>query len=1148
MSTHTKTASATKAEATPARTPTPVPRFSSSRSVLLQRKCACGGGGTGCETCQQKQAEEQKKTQEQRLQKSASGPGRSRTAPPVVNQVLNSPGRPLEAPTRSYMEPRFGRDFGGVRVHTDSRAAESARAVDAHAYTVGQHIVFDHGKYDPGSRSGQHLLAHELAHTVQQHGLQRSSDNLSLGQGGEYRRLEHEADSIARSVTSGSSGRAMPPITNHPSQPTISRAKKDNSTTAASEPPVSEGEGKHDWQPVKPGGELEGAGVQEVDLPGAGVSKDIVAVHMKEPFSIPKEKGRKPFVEDVWNARASEGGLEVVINVHTGEPKVGLKQATPSSDQKRAQWLQRVRWDPAPKKAGANWLKAGGDTASFDPPQVNKITCDVDHILELQFGGNNVPENMQMLDRGQNRSSGSTINHRLKDKTHAIVDALKKEMPGGSKAKALLLHYDHAVQEGELCLLPKSCCTVDAAAEGIHDYEEGKSSSGAKAYPIKAGGFKAILVPQHPSDQTLDIERSDIAENKSAKTIIPGLVLKTWDRGGKSGGVITAAVDTGSRLPVTIDAQKEAKQGSVKLNRGSDADGGPLTLASNHPNLAFTFAPLSPGVFKTLKLEEDGSLSGVGTIRPTVSFLPELDIEFTKDSFKLSKDILPKDLKQPFPGARITKAAIAMELAPQFKPSGTLEFEVKPGAKKLLEGKVEVTTDGKGLIATGELRGFLPGVDDATGKVSYQDEQWSGEVNIATSQLSKLKYLKSGSAKLGVTGKHITASGQVDLDVPHTNGISVSLGYAKEQFLFKGKGTFNPPRLKPVDIHVEYDGEHISGSAETEFEFHSLSGRIKIQYHDNKFSGEGDLEIKKGKATGSLHVIMEAAGEHPTFSGEGHVSYEISPSLIASAGIEIDKNEKVRFKGALEFPKPIPLFPPKGDDYKIFGVDVKIPIPGLSIPKVGGINAKIKGGLYAGYHIGPGELRHLKAEVTFSPLEDKPDLDITLSGQFYIGMDAHITGTISGGVEVDILVASVSGGLGIAATAALKGESTSDVKVHYQEGKLDAQADFKVLLDLVLSLVVCAWVHAEAGFWRLKVETTKVWKLKAFRYDSGLKLGMTLKKPIRYISGEGFQFPSVSDIDWIKPDVDPQDLLGRLFGAQDPSPNEDVDGEKECGQ
>jgi hypothetical protein len=88
--------------------------------------------------------------------------------PSIVHEALRSPGQPLDAATRAFMEPRFGRDFSGVRMHTDARAAESARAVNALAYTVGHTIVFGAGQYAPGTPSGQRLLAHELAHTIQQ--------------------------------------------------------------------------------------------------------------------------------------------------------------------------------------------------------------------------------------------------------------------------------------------------------------------------------------------------------------------------------------------------------------------------------------------------------------------------------------------------------------------------------------------------------------------------------------------------------------------------------------------------------------------------------------------------------------------------------------------------------------------------------------------------------------------------------------------------------------------------------------------------------------------------------------------------------------------------------------------------------------------
>jgi hypothetical protein len=90
--------------------------------------------------------------------------------PPVVVDALRSPGQPLDAQTRAFMEPRFAYDFGRVRVHTDRLAAQSAEAVHARAYTVGADLVFGPRRYQPASAEGQRLLAHELAHVVQQGG------------------------------------------------------------------------------------------------------------------------------------------------------------------------------------------------------------------------------------------------------------------------------------------------------------------------------------------------------------------------------------------------------------------------------------------------------------------------------------------------------------------------------------------------------------------------------------------------------------------------------------------------------------------------------------------------------------------------------------------------------------------------------------------------------------------------------------------------------------------------------------------------------------------------------------------------------------------------------------------------------------------
>ena len=85
-----------------------------------------------------------------------------------MHDVVSGGGRPLEPEVRGEMEGRLGHDFSDVRVHDDGAAHESAKAVNAHAYTVGSNVVFQRDKYDPGSDAGKVMLAHELTHVVQQ--------------------------------------------------------------------------------------------------------------------------------------------------------------------------------------------------------------------------------------------------------------------------------------------------------------------------------------------------------------------------------------------------------------------------------------------------------------------------------------------------------------------------------------------------------------------------------------------------------------------------------------------------------------------------------------------------------------------------------------------------------------------------------------------------------------------------------------------------------------------------------------------------------------------------------------------------------------------------------------------------------------------
>jgi len=839
-------------------------------------------------------------------------------------------------------------------------------------------------------------------------------------------------------------------------------------------------------------------------------------------LELPPEKGP---VDEQWDTYAKQGVLEAMIDPagNADNPKMALKQARPATDELKNIWLQKVGWTKDNEEA--NWKSIVKPTDTFRKTlTANGNPCQVDHILELQFGGNNVPANLQMLDGSENMSSGSQIFADLKSKAIEIRAILKKRR---QDPEFIVLHYDGAKTKGKATCL--DCCKADAKATQVRDVGPKESVSGAtgEPYPLVAGGPPAsLLIPKEifkDKKQPVAIAESTIPENRSASTLIPGLSLQTLNRSGKP-DKIKAGIDEKSktRLPVTLDGTQ-----AFDLNVGA---GGKLSLPTKNPHLKFHYPYLSSGEITHLELMEDGTVSGRGTMKPTIPFLPQIDVKFDKDTFAIVAPIPKEKLRPPLPipGLKITDGEIGLELAPEFKPYGKIAFALTPGGKKFMDAALDVSGDASGLVASGTMHAYIPGIDAAEGKITYQNKEWTGGVTIDASQLQpKLKYVKSGSAVVGFSKNGIEAAGTIILAIPGADDVSATLMYHGGKWLFKGKGQFKPPKLDPVEIEIEYDGNHIYGQAETGFKFHGLNGKILVRYADGKFAGEGKIDINKGKARGSMHVKISPAHK---FSGEGEITYQITEKLAATAGIIIDEEEKVTLKGALEFTKPIPLFEPFKGDYKIFDIGIKIPIPGASIGPVG-LNAKIVAALNAGYKIGPGELRNAKIEGSINPLEDKPDIDLQLSAQLYIGAHVYVSGTIGGRIEVDVGVASLEGGLDIIATASLDGEFTADAHVHYTQSKLEADANFKVLLALALTLALDAVVKGEIGVSILSYSKEKRWHLAAFTYNPGLQLGMKLKKPIHYATGEGIQFPSADDIDWILPKIEPAHVLESAFSG-----------------
>jgi hypothetical protein len=138
----------------------PLPAVGAAAGV--QAKCAeCEAEG---ETIRRETTEEEDETIQTKAE--AGGPAKAGAAQAAA--ALASGGAPLSADTRAYFEPRFGRDLSDVRVHASGTADQAARSINARAYTLGRNVAFASGEYAPGTHAGRHLIAHELAHVVQQ--------------------------------------------------------------------------------------------------------------------------------------------------------------------------------------------------------------------------------------------------------------------------------------------------------------------------------------------------------------------------------------------------------------------------------------------------------------------------------------------------------------------------------------------------------------------------------------------------------------------------------------------------------------------------------------------------------------------------------------------------------------------------------------------------------------------------------------------------------------------------------------------------------------------------------------------------------------------------------------------------------------------
>jgi len=261
-----------------------LPRFlRDDNHGFIRRSCSCGGS---CSSCQTSALEEKPLL----AQRKPAGPGEAEVDAGVI--PAGSSGHPLGAKTREFLESRTGAGMDHVRVHTDGASADSAAGLHADAYTVGQHIYFGTGKYNPDSEGGKRLIAHEVAHTIQQGkggAAVAPALHATVKVGAVNDPAEREADAVADMVMSPA-GTAIVPLSSD-REPAVRRGWTDALSDAW------DATGGRAWDAAKEGASTVAGEVSDLASDAWDAAKDTAAA-----FIDTIAPGLLPFLRDVGGA------------------------------------------------------------------------------------------------------------------------------------------------------------------------------------------------------------------------------------------------------------------------------------------------------------------------------------------------------------------------------------------------------------------------------------------------------------------------------------------------------------------------------------------------------------------------------------------------------------------------------------------------------------------------------------------------------------------------------------------------------------------------------------------------------------------------------------------------------------------------------
>jgi hypothetical protein len=1026
-----------------------------------------------------------------------------------IHDQRNS-GQPIPDSMRSYFEPRFGKDLSNVRLHTDSRAADTASKLKARAFTHGQDIYFANGKYQPQADSGKRLLAHEITHTLQQ---------------------------------SGGPPTPAPQAQIPAGGPLVSRAQANLvQRNGADDPPV--------------GGDPK-TGI----LAGDTITFDTIGI---PGFKLMAHRGPLYAAQNPLKRTAGNP----FKRGDTKQRAVWQKKLGAETDEIQAKLKTKADKATAAKKNKSGSSSGGSDWYAFTTPlkmplagtlesiakkmvlpkwdrEGTKHDYDVDHILELQLadwngssGPANDTPNMELLDSSINSSSGSQIKDHINKKVKEFVIASKTSKSEDDIKNKYNLVFLTATAEGSPSAVDKNkYWTPEEIKQGLQLDNEKISLD-----PQTLGGNGQVFVfPKgeggYPEKFPVDGKVSGgSAEFLKPFTVRAATFLTDVESvNSPNFGSLTIEIPAGhphfKPVPAIVIQLTRIPGAQFAASLDFSAIVGALQTLEH--------VKASPVEVGEPEVEPGKGITVSGAIKPDIPLF-----EGQKIGFEMSGNDLEVDVEFGLGALKVPKP-----------------FLVKGSTIRIF------ASTGKGLGASGQVDFVIERVGDGYLKV---EDSTSGPFSVEGSFNFDNKLFDPAKITLGYENKQFKAGGQLGIPENKVKGIktaSVTANYEAGTFKASGTAELTVPGVKKGDLTVEYSeaaGFKIGGLFTLEDTIPGLKGgnaKVSVEQADDSYKVKADItaqpaipgfsaEVKGTYDDGSVDLSAKAgyqrgiasgnltlgatnrpvdedgnptgAGKGDRFSayGGGEVTLRLTEWLQGTVGVKIKTDGQVVVKGKLGLPSSVNLFPKKEVKQTLFAIGTTIPI----LPP---LIAEIGGNMDASASFGPGQLRDLSLEVTYNP-DHEEETVAEGHGEFFVPAEAGLALSVHAGIGASVAVASLTGGVDVGGQLGIQGKAAVgvDIKWNPQAG-LDVKGDATASAEPNFVFKVNGYVKADLGTPPFSINLyERKWNLASFEYGSGLTFGVTL--PVHYNSKQPFDI-KFDDIQIQRPQISTDKILSDVL-------------------